>query len=258
LGLIKKLQNRLLRTDTRNQEKIIMKDTKELHSTNSGHYKPERRKLHQSIIHQLLKNADQGTNPPQAFFFGGGSGSGKTTLKLKITKEHPLLKSLNAVSVDPDVIKVYLPEFEQYKQLNPEKAALLVHKESCDIRDLFVDHLIKAKITFIYESTMAKPLKYKKLFTKLHHEGFNVHLYISDLPVSLAKQRIAKRAELDGRRIPLKVVENTHKLISKTFTNVRDLTDSYHIYDSQHELELVSSNTVRNSTKYHIFLKKGF
>jgi len=257
MRFIKKLQDRLVRKNLRNQGSRILKDTKRLYSTKNGIYKPERKKLHQTIIHQLQKNAVKGANHPHAFFFGGGSGSGKTTLKINMLKEHPLLKSINAVHVDPDEIKQYLPEFEQYKKVDPENAALLVHKESCDIRDRLVDDLIRNQKNFIYESTMAKPQKYKKLFTRLHHEGYKVHLYITDIPVSLAIQRIASRAKQDGRIVPIKAIESTHKLIPKTFLNVRDLTNSYHIYNSQEGMELVTSCTVRNSTHYHEFIKKG-
>lgn len=241
----------------RNQRSTVLKDTKDLYSSKSGIYKPDRKKLHQSIISQLLKNAGKESNTqPYAFFFGGGSGSGKTTLKVKMLKEHDLLKSRDVANVDPDEIKLYLPEFELYKQLSPEKAAFLVHKESCDIRDLLVDHLIKAKMNFIYESTMAKPKKYKKLFTRLHHEGYKVHLFISTLPVSLAKERSAKRAEQDGRIVPLKIIEDTHKLIPRTFSDVRDLTESCYIYDTRQGLELIASNTIRNRTFFHEFIRK--
>lgn len=259
MSLIKRLQNQLF-GNVRKQRGVVLKDTKVLHSTRSGVYKTERKRLHQSIISQLLKNTGKESKNQYsyAFFFGGGSGSGKTTLKMKMLKEHDLLKSINVVNVDPDEIKLYLPEFEIYKQLSPEKAAFLVHKESCDIRDLLVEHLIRAKINFIYESTMAKPKKYKRLFTRLHHEGYKVHLFISDLPVSLAKQRSAQRAEQDGRFVPLKIIEDTHKLIPKTFSNIRDLTDSCHIYDSRQGLELIISSTIGNRTFYHEFIKKGF
>lgn len=243
----------------RNRGSISLKDTKELYTSKNGEYKKERKALHESIITELLKGTGKETQSerPCAYFFGGGSGSGKTTLKEKMQKEHPPFKYINAVNVDPDEIKLYLPEFKHYKQKAPHKAARLVHKESCDIRDLLVDILIKEKRNFIYESTMAKPKKYMCLFRRLKEEGFRIHLYLCTVPISTAKKRIAERAKSDGRVVPLKVIENTHQLVPKTFILVRDLTDSYHIYDNRKNTFLITSCTVRDVPAYGEFMKKG-
>lgn len=244
---------------SRNRGSDMLKETKELYTSKSGEYKNERKALHEAIINELLRRAGMATKSerPCVYFFGGGSGSGKTTLKEKMLKEHPPLKYIKAINVDPDEIKLYLPEFELYKQMHPQKAALLVHKESCDIRDLLVDRLIKEKRNFIYESTMAKPKKYMYLFKRLKAEGFRIHLYLSNVPISIAKKRISERARFDGRVIPIKVIENTHQLVPKTFMMVRDLTDSYHIYDNRKNILLITSCTVRDAPAYDEFIKKG-
>lgn len=255
--LIRDWLNSVLQKNLKTKESIGLKDTKQLYTNKNGVYNSNRKKLHQRITADLLKiSQDQNTHPPSAYFFGGGSCSGKTTLKEKMKKELPQLKYRQLVHVDPDEIKKHLPEYEIYKQKNPQEAAILVHKESCDIRDELVELLIRKKIHFIYESTMAKPQKYKYLFSRLREEGFNIHLYIADVPLSLAIDRAAKRAKQDNRVVPEKVIINTHKLVPKTFQLVKELTDSCHLYDTQKDTKVILSCKVENHNLYQNFLKR--
>lgn len=243
----------------RNKENNGLKETKELYTKADGTYLSDRKALHHEIIRKLMNrtNQEQGHFRPTAYFFGGGSGSGKSTLKAKLTEDHPALTSIKVVHADPDEIKNYLPEYELYKKRDPQKAALLVHKESCDIRDKLVDELMRKRKPFIYESTMAKPGKYKRLFSRLKQEGYTIHLYLVDVPLALAMERSAARAKRDGRVVPVHVIRNTHKLVPQTFLNVRDLADSYSLYENRKNLKPILSCEVKNPDLYNDFLKKS-
>lgn len=248
---------KIFHKDTRGGKSSIIKDTKTLFSKADGAYLTGRRAIHQKILADLLKTSNQGSElNPQAFFFGGGSGTGKSVLRKTIAKENPQLMS-RAVQVDPDEIKLYIPEYPIYKKEYPQNAALLVHKESCDIRDELVDQLIQNRMSFVYESTMAKPKKYKSLFTKLKKAGYGIHLYLADAPLSLARKRAAERAQKDGRVVPDRIIVNTHKLVPKTFFQVRDLADSCYLFNTEKEKKLVMSYTVKDCKLFEEFLKKN-
>ncbi|KAF0818195.1 hypothetical protein KIS4809_2997 [Bacillus sp. ZZV12-4809] len=254
--LFRNWMGKIFYKDARGGKSSNIKDTKTLFSKADGAYLSGRRALHQKILAELQKNTFQGNEiNPQAFFFGGGSGTGKSVLRETIVKENQHLMS-RAVQVDPDEIKLYIPEYQIYKETYPQKAALLVHKESCDIRDELVNQLIQKRRSFVYESTMAKPKKYKSLFTKLKKAGYGIHLYIADASLSIARKRAAERARKDGRAVPDKVIANTHKLVPKTFIQVRDLADNYYIFNTEKGKKLVTSCTVKDCKLFEEFLKK--
>ncbi|MCM3707981.1 zeta toxin family protein [Cytobacillus firmus] len=247
---------KIFHKDTRSGKSSNIKDTKTLFSKGDGAYLSGRRVLHQKILADL-QNTYQGSElNPQAIFFGGGSGTGKSVLRETIAKSNPQLLS-RVVQVDPDEIKLYIPEYQIYKEKYPQKAALLVHKESCDIRDELVNQLIRKRRSFIYESTMAKPKKYKSLFTNLKKAGYDIHLYIADASLSLARKRAGERARKDGRVVPDKVIVNTHKLVPSTFFQVRDLADNYYIFNTEKGKKLVMSCTVKDFKMLEVFLKKN-
>jgi predicted ABC-type ATPase len=217
----------------------------------------KRKKLHQQIIGEILKQASKQLphQKPVAYFVGGGSASGKSTLRKRIMKEHNL-DAKYFIGVDPDELKNFIPEYEYLKKTNPIKAAAKVHKESCQIRDQLVERLIADRKSFIYESTLAKPRKYQTIFQNLIQQDYEIHLYITDIPLELAKKRAARRGEIGGRTVPLSVIKNTHKLVPKTFLAVKSLADSYSVYENSHSLKLIVSKTIKDKEIYEKFLRK--
>ncbi|MFC3884965.1 hypothetical protein ACFOU2_16410 [Bacillus songklensis] len=82
-------------------------------------------------------------------------------------------------------------------------------------------------------------------------------VHLPNLPLLLAKQRANERAKITGRKIPPHVIENTHRLVPKTFEAIRDFVDSYHVYDNRDQLVLIASNHFIDSALHDEFLKKG-
>ncbi|MCQ6279974.1 zeta toxin family protein [Bacillus sp. EB600] len=234
-------------------------DTKKIYSLSPNNYVPHRERLHVKIIKSLMQNTDHMKNSlnPVAILIGGGSATGKTKLREKVIKEQAKTSPIKFLTVDPDDIKIFIPEYQQYKETSPLTAASFVHKESCDIRDRLVLGLIENRISFIYEGTLAKPKKYKNLIRYLIREGYAVHLYISDVPLSMARIRAEERAKITGRSIPTNVIESTHKLVPKTFLAVKDLVDSYHIFDNREDFTLIVSKVMKKKDMYESFLKKS-
>src|SRR5690606_39120369 len=99
-----------------------------------------------------------------------------------------------------------------------------------------LNRLIKGKKNFIFEGTMARTRRYKSLVNKLKENGYEIHIYVVDVPVLVAKKRADERA----RKVPHKIIENTHKLVPRTFIEIKDMVDSFHIYDNQDSLTLIA------------------
>ncbi|ARP41399.1 hypothetical protein GTHT12_03474 [Geobacillus thermodenitrificans] len=62
---------------------------------------------------------------------------------------------------------------------------------------------------------------------------------------------------MTGRKIPYQVIENTHKLVPRTFQAIKDFADRYYVYDNQDKLVLIASNDYIEPVLYNNFLKKG-
>ena len=236
-----------------------VKETKKRHSINSKKYTKERHILHKKII-SIIENT--GNSPkkgrkPIAILLGGGTASGKTNMRKKIIEKELISRKIYTTSIDIDKIKEHIPEYTVYKKTKPSQAASLVHKESYDIGALLLNKLIKGKKNFIYEGTMARTRKYKSLINKLKKHNYEIHAYLVDVPLSVAKERADKRARITGRKVPHHIIENTHKLVPRTFIAIKDLVDSYRVYDNQNGLILIVSNDFIDSKKYGDFLKKG-
>lgn len=236
-----------------------VKETKEQYSPHLKKYTKERYMMHKKIVNKIEKTgvSPEKGNKPIAILIGGGTASGKTTLRKKMIKKQLLDSNIHAVTVDIDEIKEYIPEYAVYKKTNPEQAAHLVHKESYDIGALLLNQLIKKRKHIIYEGTMARSRKYKWLVDQLKKQNYEIHAYVVDVPLSVAKKRADERMVITGRKVPHHIIENTHKLVPRTFEAIKPLLDCYHVYDNQNGLLLIASNDYVNSKKYDEFLKKG-
>lgn len=241
------------------RKKYDGKDTKEIHTNHANQYTKERRILHKRIVHIIEK---KGKNPkkgrkPIAILIGGGTASGKTTLRKKIIGKKRIVRHASPITIDVDEIKEYIPEYKVYKKINPNQAASLVHKESYDIGQILLNKLIEKRKSFIYEGTMARTRKYISLIKKLKKQNYEIHVYIVDVPVSIAKERAEERSRITGRKVPYHIIENTHKLVPGTFLAIRDLVNSYRLYDNQDGLKLFASNYFIDSKRYLAFINKG-
>lgn len=206
-----------------------------------------------SIIENKSDSPEKGKKPI-ALLLGGGTASGKTTISKKMMEKELIS---NATLIDIDEIKEYIPEYTVYKKTKPSQAASLVHKESLDIGAWLLNKLIKNRKNLIYEGTMAKTRKYKSLIKKLKKHDYEIHAYIVDVPLSVAKKRAEKRARITGRKVPYYIIENTHELVPRTFMAIKDVIDRYWVYDNQDGLKLIASNDFVDSKRYGAFLKKG-
>ncbi|WP_404452012.1 zeta toxin family protein [Virgibacillus necropolis] len=235
-----------------------LEETKSIYSL-GDQYTKERQQLHMEILNDIIKKNKNSMSKmePTAILIGGGSGTGKTMLRENIVEKELVIKSIFAVTVDPDHIKEYIPEYDSLKNTHPTYAAALVHKESRDISDLLLKRLIKEQKDLIYESTLAKTHKCKKIIDKLHRYDYEVHVHVVDVPLKEAKKRTKKRAKHTGRTIPAHIIENTHKLVPRTFLAIKDSADSYHVYNNETKLKLIASNDYVHAKLYDEFLKKG-
>ncbi len=237
---------------------LPFKETKVVFTDKNNKYIQEREALHQKIIDTLIKRSKMDNlQPPIAVLVGGGSASGKTSLCESIVKQNIKKKRRHLITIDPDEIKKLIPEYQSFQKKFPSSAAALVHKESVDVSEKLVQHIVETKRSFLLEGTMAKTGKYVSLVNSLQKRRYEVVVYIVDVPVNVAIEREAIRAKITGRSVPRHVIEHTHRRIPRTFLAIKEDVSFFEGYDNQNGLKLFISNHFIDENRYKEFLRKS-
>ncbi|MCK1973268.1 zeta toxin family protein [Bacillus safensis] len=205
---------------------MVIKTTKEQYHKR-GEYIKRRKALHQGIVQKFI--SQKGHNPEliglEAIILGGGSGAGKTSVLEDVIGED------GYVLVDADKIKEELREYRILKRQENPLASDIVHEESSDIATLLLNSTIEIPENLIYDGTMKNAEKYKPIIASLKANGYSVHIVVVDADVEVAVQRVLVRNG-EGRFVSEEMVRVSNKLVSKSFLELKDLVDSYTIYEN--------------------------
>lgn len=246
--------------DIKKEKTAKMRFTDEMHKTESGKYTQERAKLHREIRDKVISQCGKPKEGerPVAILMGGGSASGKSTMKEGVLD--PKLKSegIQAGTVDSDKIKESLPEYAGYQKIDINEAARYVHNESSEIGAHIIDTAVEEGRNFVYDGTMKSTGKYEQLINRLKDAGYDVHIYVCDIPTELAIERSDARAKKSGRKVPHEIIKASHAGVPKSVEKLKDKVNSFQVFDnSGDELQLIASNDYVEPEKYTAFLAKG-
>ena len=207
--------------------------TKDFYKTSKG-YTPERQKLHNKIIQDIVNSANSPKNgeKPVAVLMGGGSASGKGTIRSALVIPKYQTAGISLGISDCDDIKSQLPEYEHFKNQDIESAAYRVHEESMDIAMDALDELIKNNKNLMFDGTMKSVGKYSKIIDKLHKAGYHIQIVGTDVPVDVAIQRSEQRAQQTGRKVPEGIIRGSHGGFASTYPELLSKVDSYSLYDN--------------------------
>ncbi|MGJ9381640.1 zeta toxin family protein [Salipaludibacillus sp. CF4.18] len=97
---------------------------------------------------------------------------------------------------------------------------------------------------------------YVQLIERLKAANYEIHLFVVDVPLEIAKIRSDRRGENTGRYVPHSIIESTHQLVPKTFAKIKKECDSFKLYDNQNGLKLIASNNFIDEKKYRLFMDK--
>lgn len=209
-------------------KKAGVNSTADMYKTKDGKYILERKKIHDKIIKDRLDKIIPSSNPI-AIFTGGGSGSGKTGVLDQAMKIH----GKDLVHIDADNIKNDIPEYKEMIKKGDGKAAAFSHEESADLTMELIHRAIESNKPFVFDSTMKSPDKFKKIIKKLKDSGFRSHIFFADVPLEVAKERAAKRAEKTARVVPDHIIEDSHKGAIKSLGILAPLVDSTSVYTTE-------------------------
>src|SRR6266705_980692 len=179
--------------------------------------------LHEAVTEHMVagKLAPTGRKPI-AYIIGGGTATGKTTTSTAVIGENP-----NALRIDPDELKLAVPEFEHLKQTDPNNAARLVHEESSQMTKLALAKAINRKLDFTYDSTTSGNGSPEFIKT-LYDNGYDVRGIFVDIPIATAISRAAWRERNSpnpinrGRRVPVDIIRQSGIGAAKNFFELKD------------------------------------
>lgn len=197
--------------------------------TRHGELTRERRQLHDAIIREQLRKATP-VERPEATVFGGGPASGKSTVAGKIHGK------ANSLTIDADVLRALLPEYNELLAAGDASAAAVTHEEA----SLLSKELSKQAVLRNYNVTLdgTGDSSYESLAKKVANFRANGATKVEGLYVTVdtdeAIRRMIARAEQTGRYVPETYVREVHASISEVLPRaMRDgLFDDVVLYDT--------------------------
>lgn len=189
----------------------------------------ERKKLHAKIYSAFLDATPSvpEDQQPVAIVTMGLPASGKSSAIQALA-----IDSSKFVPADADLVKNYLPEFQQGLDQRAKNAAHIVHDESAYLVEQMRAKAIQSRKCLIADGTGSNLEIWEKLIKDLKHNGYRVHLLMADLPPDECKQRIVERAERTGRYVPPAVVDALAPKIQQNFMKLKDLSDTTMLFST--------------------------
>lgn len=198
--------------------------TAETHRVGMDSYTPERTRLHEQIVRNLIpedliaRATPAEGEQPIFTILGGRGGSGKSGLKGEVYDAD------SAVVIDPDAIKEQLPEYEGWN-------ANQVHEESGDIANLMVKRAREMGLNVVLDATMKTSETAVGRVKEFRKDGYRVEAHYMHLARQMAAERAVQRFLDSGRYVPLPVVlGNTSNEAS--FDKVKAMSDSWSFWDN--------------------------
>lgn len=235
-------------------------DTSKKHKNADGLYTAERGELHKKIKDKVFDACGKPAagERPQAILMGGGSASGKGRTLDTVVKAKLEADGVEVGIVDPDEVKKELPEYEGYQEEDINEAAAAVHTESSEVGAHIIDEIVGDGRHFVYDGTMKNTAKYEQLIDRLQDAGYDVHIYVTDVPLDVAIERSDARAEETGRKVPHSIIEGSHRGVPGSVEALKDKVNSYQVFDNSGDsLKLMAANGFVEPELYTAFLEKG-
>lgn len=192
-----------------------------------------RAEMHQTIIGWHFQRAQPAPadRKPIAFVMGGGGASGKGTVK-KALRQQGLIRDDGAVNLDPDEIKLEIPEYKQIVAAGDSRAAAMVHEESSDLAKKIKARAIEGRYDLVLDVTLGDQAKGIKYLQELKDAGYEVRLIGVTTDPQTSVIRAIKRAQGSGRWVPINHLLQAHKGFNSAFPKYAEVADSAYLYEN--------------------------
>lgn len=169
-----------------------------------------------------INDSDNDICCPEVIFLCGSFGAGKS-YTIKKYKQSLYSKWNDFLLIDPDQIKNYLPEAQDYAQRDSKMAATWLHQESTFI-SMMMEYLGYSKNWFmIVDGSLYDYEWYLDHFKWIneHYPNYRIGLIYVSAPLEVALSRCYHRGLTTGRQIPEDLISNRFDSYSKIFETFR-------------------------------------
>lgn len=238
-------------TGKEEEEPTEAQDSQQAHTDENGRYTEERQDLHAGIKTWFLDTAEHnGAKPeehPEALFMAGGSGSGKSTV-LEQMDDAPE----GYVSLNPDLVKEMLPEYEEMKAAGDPNAAAFVHEESSDITKDLTKETIARRYNMVVDGTGdSGEGKFLGKIQAAEKAGYSTRVVVVDIPTEEALKRAQARARRTGRMVPEHFLRAVHSSVSARHLEWRDQVNNWEVWaNDQSPPKLIARRTDGGQVEY--------
>ncbi len=199
-----------------------------------GSITPARKALHDRIVANSLKGIPT-HKKPVAYMMGGGTASGKSTMLKSKGMRHVPSKT-QGVHVNPDDIKLQLPEYKAMRGAGDRRAAVFAHDESSMLAKRITREASKNGNHIIIDGTGDGTFeKLQERVRALRSAGYRIEASYASNNIDLAQKLAQARGVRTGRFVPRSVIRYIHGNVSRV---VREATagdglfDSFVLYDT--------------------------
>ncbi|GMH89540.1 hypothetical protein TrST_g11356 [Triparma strigata] len=218
---------------------VFLGDYREVRSildyTYHRNYTPERQRLQDNIIRDMLDQSKivdvHGqicTTPTQPWvvFTAGAMGAGKSWV-IKQMMNAEVFPLLAFVSVDPDVIRRYLPEFESYVEQDPMMAGEMTRKEAGFIAEVITEVALREGKNVLVDGSLRDHEWYTVYFDRLRRDypmlkTAILHVVAEEKTVL---ERARKRGEQTGRHVPEDILRAALEQVPRSVEILSPLVD---------------------------------
>ncbi len=199
----------------------------------NGKLVPERKRVHDGIIDDLLEGKTPTGEQPKMTMLGGGPASGKSSVMNPDTKGNP-----HAITIDPDDMKKRLPGFAEMAEVDTG-AASFYHEESSALAKRFSEVAYSRHLDAIYDGTGDGSVKsVMKKINGARANGYRVEGKYVTIDTDEAIRRNRKRyddavARGETPRLPPeKMVRDTHAKVTDISVELAPKFDRIEVWDN--------------------------
>lgn len=251
------------------------KETTALYKDAGGDYLDSRQALHDQIFDAHFAGKVKPEGVPQAFFTAGGGAAGKGGSTFIVDGQPRTLRELttdpelakNFVHVDPDAIKLDLPEFQTMRAAGDPYAAYGVHEESSEIAKAVIDRARAEGYNVIIDQT-AKGDTFVSKLESMRAQGYEVQVSMTSIPTNDAIARSVARGlntegEDAGRFLAIPLLKQAHAGASRQLAKWAHLDWlNWQVFDNSDGRTLVAEAhngavTIYDQAKYDEILAKA-
>lgn len=220
----------------------------------------ERTQLHEYMVQEAVLGVPTVTDPT-FYMLGGGTASGKTTM-LK-SGQITVPEGKEAVQINADDVKEHLPEYRKMVAEKNTDAAAYAHEESSYVTKRMQSAAFETSKNVVLDGTgdSSEESLGKKIISA-KRAGYVVNGYYATVPTQVALQRAIDRGNKTGRAVPVVIIANNHREVSRIFPFAAKSFDTIKLFDTLDGAKLIASGAggkldVLDNAAYESFLAKG-